>query len=184
MTGVMARTDATVGVHKAPANTNVRGALGLERRLSDKQHGPLNLKGINVLRVYPGESAPLVMGARTITRDKNWQYVNVRRLFIFLEKSIQVGIRPAVFQANNLQLWQKLKRTITEFLERVWKTGALFGATAKEAFYVRIDGALNPVGEQRVGRLNIEIGICPAYPAEFIIVRIGIWEGGSEVTEA
>ena len=88
-----------------------------------------------------------------------------------------------MFEPNNLELWQKLKRTLTDFLLRSWREGALFGAKAEEAFYVRIDEALNPFSEQQLGRLHIEIGVRPSYPAEFIIVRIGIWDGGSEVTE-
>ncbi len=182
--GVYARIDQERGVHKAPANTNIRGALGVERRLTDEEQGPLNLMGINVIRVFPGQSVPIVWGARTIAEDRNWQYVNVRRLLLFIEESIQEGIRWAVFEPNNRQLWQKLKRTISEFLTRVWRDGALFGETPDEAFYVRIDDALNPVSEQKLGRLNIEIGVRPAYPAEFIVVRIGLWEGGAEVSES
>jgi phage tail sheath protein FI len=181
--GVYARTDTDRGVHKAPANTNIRGTLGLEQLLTNEQQGPLNLMGVNVLRVFPGQAQPLVWGARTTAIDRNWQYVNVRRLFLFLEESIEEGIRWAVFEPNNLQLWQKLKRTITEFLERVWRDGALFGARREDAFYVRIDEALNPPSTQALGRLYIEIGIRPTYPAEFIIVRIGIWQGGAEVNE-
>jgi phage tail sheath protein FI len=181
--GVYARTDTDRGVHKAPANTNIRGTLGLEQLFTNEQQGPLNLMGINVLRVFPGQSQPLVWGARTTAIDRNWQYVNVRRLFLFLEESIEEGIRWAVFEPNNLQLWEKLKRTITEFLERVWRDGALFGAKREDAFYVRIDEALNPPSTQALGRLYIEIGIRPTYPAEFIIVRIGIWQGGAEVNE-
>jgi hypothetical protein len=182
--GVYARTDAQRGVHKAPANTNIRGALGLERLLTNDEQGPLNLLGINALRVFPGQAQPLVWGARTTANDRNWQYVNIRRLFLYIEESIEEGIRWAVFEPNNLELWQKLKRTITEFLNRVWRDGALFGATAKEAFYVRIDEALNPPSTQALGRLYIEIGVRPTYPAEFIILRIGIWRGGSEVSES
>jgi phage tail sheath protein FI len=184
--GVYARTDMERGVHKAPANANVRGALGVQRLLTDEQQGRLNLMGINVLRVFAGQSQPLVWGARTTTGDldTNWQYVNVRRLFLFLEESIQRSIRWAVFEPNNLQLWQKLKRTITEFLTRVWRDGALFGAKAEDAFYVRIDEALNPPSTQALGRLYIEIGVRPTYPAEFIVVRIGIWQGGSDVSES
>lgn len=181
--GIYARTDTQRGVHKAPANTNIRGALGLERRLTDEEQGPLNLMGINVLRVFPGQSQPQVWGARTTAEDRNWQYVNIRRLFLFMEESIEEGIRWAVFEPNNLQLWQKLRRSITEFLTRVWRDGALFGASAEQAFYVRIDEALNPPSTQALGHLYIEIGVRPTYPAEFIIVRIGIWHGGSEVTE-
>ena len=184
LAGIFARTDQQRGVHKAPANTNIRGALGLEYALSDDQQGPLNLLGINILRVFPAEAQPMVWGARTTATDKNWQYVNIRRLFLYLEESIQEGIRWGLFEPNNLQLWQKLNRTITEFLLRVWRDGALFGATPKEAFYVRIDEALNPPSERALGRLTIEIGLKPSYPAEFIIVRIGIWQGGNAVSEA
>jgi phage tail sheath protein FI len=182
--GIYARTDAQRGVHKAPANTNIRGAIGLEHKLTDDEQGPLNLLGINILRVFPMESQPMVWGARTTATDRNWQYVNIRRLFLFLEESIQEGIRWGLFEPNNLQLWQKLNRSITEFLLRVWRYGGLFGATPKEAFYVRIDEALNPPADRALGRLTIEIGVKPSYPAEFIIVRIGIWQGGSAVSEA
>jgi uncharacterized protein len=126
---------------------------------------------------------PVVWGARTTSTSTVWQYVNIRRLFIFLEESIQKGIRWAVFEPNNQALWQKLKRTIRAFLVQQWRDGALFGPTPEDAFYIRINEVLNPFEEQQLGRLHIEIGIRPAYPAEFIIVRIGIWPGGSEVTE-
>jgi phage tail sheath protein FI len=182
--GVMARCDNQRGVHKAPANEIIAGAVGVERTMSDIDHGQLNLIGVNINRVFKGGGRPMVFGARTTATDRNWQYVNIRRLFIFLEKSIQDGIRWAVFEPNNLQLWQKLRRTITEFLTRAWRDGALFGATPKDAFYVRIDEVLNPFSEQALGRLHIEIGVRPSYPAEFIVVRIGIWPGGSEVSES
>jgi uncharacterized protein len=184
--GVYARTDQAIGVHKAPANTNVRGVLGLERKLSDRQQGPLNLDGVDVLRIFPGSGQVTVWGART-TVDPNttdWIYVNVRRLMIYLEQSIEVGIRWAVFEPNGPPLWQKLKRTITEFLTRVWRDGALFGTTAEQAFYVRIDEALNPPSTRALGRLYIEIGVAAVRPAEFIIVRIGLWDGGDQVTES
>jgi uncharacterized protein len=186
LAGIYARTDQTRGVHKAPANTNIRGALGVERRLTNEEQGPLNLMGINVLRVFPGQGQPLVWGARTTAGDldRNWQYVNIRRLFIFLEQSIERGIRWAVFEPNDLALWQKLKRSISEFLTQVWRDGALFGAKADEAFYVRIDEALNPPSTRALGRLYIEVGVVPTYPAEFIVLRIGIWQGGSEVSES
>jgi phage tail sheath protein FI len=183
MIGILARVDVTRGVHKAPANEVVNGAFGVVQTMSDQEQGLLNLTGINVIRVFQTGGRPMLWGARTTATDLNWVYVNIRRLFLYLEESIQEGIRWAVFEPNNLQLWQKLKRTITEFLTRVWRDGALFGATAKDAFYVRIDEALNPFSEQALGRLNIEIGVRPTYPAEFIIVRIGIWPGGSEVSE-
>jgi uncharacterized protein len=186
--GIYARIDDTRGVHKAPAGEEaaVQLALGVEPSglMSDIDQGLLNLQGINVIRVFRPGGQPVVWGARTIASDLNWQYVNIRRLFLYLEESIQEGIDWAVFEANNLQLWKKLRRTISAFLTRAWRDGALFGATAEDAFYVRIDEALNPFSEQQLGRLYIEIGIRPSYPAEFIVVRIGIWEGGSEVSEA
>lgn len=182
--GVIARSDATRGVHKAPANEIVSGALGVERSMSNVDQGQLNLQGINVIRVFGSSGRPIVWGARTTATDTNWQYVNIRRLFLFIEESIQEGIAWALFEPNNLQLWQKLKRTIKEFLDRVWRDGGLFGATAEEAYYVKIDESINPFSEQALGRLHIEIGLRPTYPAEFIIVRIGIWPGGSDVSES
>ena len=186
MAGIYARVDGERGVHKAPANTDVRGVLGLERVLSDGQHGPLNLLGVDVLRIFPGQAQVTVWGART-TIDPNitdWLYVNVRRLMLYIEESIEEGIRWAVFEPNGLPLWQKLKRNITEFLTRVWRDGALFGATAEKAFYVRIDEALNPPSTRALGRLYIEIGVAPVRPAEFIIVRIGLWDGGASISES
>lgn len=183
--GICARIDNSRGVFKAPAGLEglVNGALGIATTMSDDEQGQLNLQGINVIRVFQGGGRPTVWGARTTATDRNWQYVNVRRLFLFLEESIQEGIRWAVFEPNNLGLWQKLRRTITAFLLQQWRDGAIFGETQEKAFYVRIDEALNPFTEQQQGRLHIEIGIRPAYPAEFIVVRIGIWQGGSEVSE-
>ncbi|MYS85056.1 phage tail sheath subtilisin-like domain-containing protein [Embleya scabrispora] len=181
--GIYAHTDATRGVHKAPANVGIAGALGLERRLGDADQGLLNPDGVNALRILPGRGSPVVWGARTTTGDRNWQYINVRRLFLFLEESIQEGLRGAVFEPNDLELWGRLRHTLTEFLTRVWRDGALFGAKAKDAFFVRIDEALNPPSTRKLGLLYIEIGVQPVYPAEFIVVRIGIWDGGAEVSE-
>jgi phage tail sheath protein FI len=182
--GIYGRTDQQLGVHHAPANANIVGAIGLQYRLTDQDQGPLNLMNINILRVFPEQADPLVWGARTTSTDSNWQYVNIRRLFIYVEQSIEQGIRWAVFEPNNQALWKKLTRTITEFLTRVWQNGALVGDTAKQAFYVRIDEALNPPSTQALGLLYIEVGLAPAYPAEFIILRIGIWQGGSQTTES
>lgn len=181
--GIIARTDNNRGVFKAPANEIVNGAIGVERTMSDIDQGQLNLQGINIIRQFQAGGRPILWGARTTATDRNWQYVNVRRLFLFAEESIQEGIRFAVFEPNNLALWQKLKRSITDFLTRIWRDGGLFGAKAEDAFYVRIDEVLNPFSEQALGRLNIEIGMRPSFPAEFIVVRIGIFQGGSEVSE-
>jgi phage tail sheath protein FI len=184
--GVYARVDMFPGVHKAPANVDVRGALGLERLLSDRQQGPLNRQGVNVMRVFPGDARVTVWGARTTVDPEitDWVYINVRRLLLYIEESVQEGIRWAIFSPNNLTLWKQLTRTISDFLTGVWRDGGLFGATAAEAFQVRIDEALNPPSVRALGRLYIEIKVAPVRPAEFIIVRIGLWDGGGDVAEA
>ncbi len=176
--GIYARTDHARGVYKAPANAQIAGALGVQTQLTDADQGPLNLLGINILRVFPEQSQPVVWGARTTSTDSDWQYISTRRLFIYVEQSIEHGIRWAVFEPNNTMLWGKLKRTITEFLNRIQTDGGIV------SFYVRIDNALNPPASQALGQLYIEVGIQPAYPAEFIILRIGIWQGGSSITES
>ena len=181
--GVYARADTERGVHKAPANYILNGALGVAIDMNNEQQGVLNVDGIDVLRVFPDSSRPVVWGARTTSNSTAWQYINIRRLFLYIEESIQEGCRWAVFEPNDLQLWHKLKRTITEFLTRVWRDGALFGEKPEDAFYVRIDEALNPDSERALGRLYIEIALRPSFPAEFIIVRIGMWQGGSQATE-
>lgn len=185
MAGVYARSDAQRGVHKAPANEIIKGALKLERKLTDTEQGEVNVEGVNVLRVFPNRARPYVWGARTTApaAEAPWRYINVRRLFLFIEESIQEGIQWAVFEPNDLALWEKLKRTISEFLTRVWRSGGLFGATPDEAFYVKCDEELNPSYVRALGQVFVEIGIAPVRPAEFIIIRIGMWEGGSEVSE-
>jgi hypothetical protein len=176
--GIYAQTDQNRGVYKAPANVPIAGALGVQYALTNADQGPLNLLGINILRTFPEQAQPLVWGARTTATDSDWQYVNIRRLFIYLEQSIEQGIRWAIFEPNNQMLWGKLKRTITEFLNRVQSDGGII------SFYVRIDSTLNPPATQALGQLYIEVGIQPTYPAEFIILRIGIWQGGSSVSES
>jgi uncharacterized protein len=180
--GIMARSDDAVGVHKPPANEVVRGAVDLGYRLNDTEHGTLNKAGINCLRRFPG-GPPLVWGARTLTDDTQWRYVNVRRLVSYVEDSIVEGLRWAVFAPNNTRLWKGLERSITEFLTRVWQAGALFGATAAQAFYVRITEELNPPAVRNLGQVVVEIGLAPVRPAEHIVLRIGLWDGGARVTE-
>jgi phage tail sheath protein FI len=184
--GVYARTDQERGVHKAPANIGLLGALGIDQRLTDRIQGPLNLEGVNVLRVFPGDAAVKVWGARTTVDPDvtDWIYVNVRRLLLYIEQSIQQGIRWAVFEPNNQTLWRALQRTIGDFLTGIWRDGGLFGAKASDAFQVRIDDSLNPSSEIALGRLHIEILVAPVRPAEFIIVRIGLWDGGATVAES
>ncbi len=182
--GVYARTDNNRGVHKAPANEALRGALGLEQTLTDGEQGPLNEKGVNVLRVFPGRGVT-VWGARTIAPPDvtAWRYINVRRLLLFIEESIQEGTAFAVFEPNNLELWQKVKRQVNEFLTRVWRDGALFGATADKAFRVRIDEELNPPAVRALGQLVIEVIVFPVTPAEFIVFRVIQKPGGGSFDE-
>jgi uncharacterized protein len=184
--GVYAQVDQNPGVHKAPANVQVTGVVGLEAVLSDALQGPLNIAGINVLRIFPGSGVVTVWGART-TGDPNitdWIYVNVRRLLINMEQSIKNSLRPSVFQPNGPPLWGSLKRAINEYLNNVYEDGALVGATAAQAFYVKIDASNNPPSTTALGQLYVEIGVAPARPAEFIIVRIGLWDGGAQLSES
>jgi hypothetical protein len=184
--GIFARVDANPGVHKAPANEIVRGAVGLAALIGDQAQAPLNREGVNTIRVFPGRARPVVWGARTTvaTDVTDWRYVNVRRLLCYIEESIQEGLRGAVFRPNDLALWQQLKRSLTAFLTGVWRDGALFGATADEAFRVRIDEAINPPASRNLGELHIEVKVAPVRPAEFIVVRIALFDGEAEAIEA
>jgi uncharacterized protein len=182
--GVMARCDATVGVHRAPANEQVRGAVALDFTLNDAEQGKLNAHNINALRQFPG-SPPLVWGARTLTGDSDvpWRFVNVRRLVSYIEDSLVEGLRWAIFAPNTTGLWKGLERSITEFLTRVWESGGLFGRSAKEAFYVTIDESINPASVRDLGQVFVEIGLAATRPAEHIILRIGLWDGGATISE-
>lgn len=180
--GVYARTDAERGVHKAPANEQLRGALKLERQLINSEQALLNPNGINCVRAFPGRGI-LVWGARTLSNDTSWQYINVRRLFNMIEESIFQGTQWAVFEPNDMDLWERVKRTITAFLTRVWRDGALFGATPEEAFYVKCDAELNPPEVRDVGQLIVEVGIAPVKPAEFVVFRFSQMSGGGDINE-
>jgi len=181
--GILARSDTQRGVHKAPANEPVIGASDLDFRLDDTSHGFLNNQNINALRVFPGSSQPLVWGARTLTDGIPWRHLNVRRLMCFIEDSIIQGTRWAVFEPNSTALWKQLELVITEFLTRVWQSGALFGATAAQAFYVKIDAELNPPSTQALGQVFAEIGVAPVHPAEYVVFKVGLWDGGAQITE-
>ncbi|MCX4545592.1 phage tail sheath subtilisin-like domain-containing protein [Streptomyces sp. NBC_01565] len=181
--GVMARSDSQRGVHKAPANEVVRGALDLEYHLNDAEQSVLNNASVNALRAFPG-GPPLVWGARALASDTSWRYVNVRRLVAFISDSLLQGLRWAVFEPNNTALWKALERTVTEFLTRVWQSGALFGRSAEEAFYVKIDEELNPEPVRKLGQVFIEIGLAPTQPAEHVVIQLGLWSGGGRVGAA
>ena len=169
--GIYARTDIERGVFKAPANEIVRGALELEFEVTDNAQGVLNPRGVNAIRAFPGRGRR-VWGARTLSDNTLWKYVNVRRLFIFIEASIFRGTQWVVFEPNNDRLWARVKQTITEFLRTQWRLGALFGATEEEAFFVKVDRSTMTDDDINNGRLIVVIGIAPTRPAEFVIFRI------------
>lgn len=184
MVGIYARTDAERGVHKAPANEVVRGALGLKYNISRAEQDILNPKGINCIRDFSRRGRGIrVWGARTISSDASWRYINVRRLFIMIEESIEIGTQWVVFEPNDQLLWKRITRDIRSFLYRIWRTGALFGKTPEEAFYVKCDEETNPPEVIDAGQCITEIGICPVKPAEFVIFRIGQWQSGSDISE-
>lgn len=178
MAGIWARSDGERGVHKAPANEVIRGALGLELTLTPGEQGVLNPVGVNCIRTFPGRGIR-VWGARTLSSDPAWRYLNVRRLFNYIEESIQGGTQWVVFEPNDYALWQRVKRDISAFLKRVWMSGALFGATPEEAFFVKCDAENNPPELRDVGQLVIDIGLAPVKPAEFVIFRISQYTPGT-----
>jgi phage tail sheath protein FI len=174
MAGIWARSDNTRGVHKAPANEVVRGATGLAYNVTKGEHDVLNPNGVNVIRVFPGMGIR-VWGARTLSSNPSWRYLNVRRLFNYVEKSIERGTQWIVFEPNEPGLWGRIVRDVSSFLTTVWAQGALFGTNPDQAFYVKCDAELNPAATRDLGQLFIEIGMSPVKPAEFVIFRISQW---------
>ncbi|KAA2258081.1 phage tail sheath family protein [Solihabitans fulvus] len=169
--GVWARSDAERGVHKAPANEVIRGAVDLELALSKGEQDLLNPIGVNCVRSFAGRGIR-IWGARTLTSDPAWRYLNVRRLFNYLEESILVGTQWVVFEPNDDRLWSSIRRNISAFLNEEWRRGALFGRTAEEAYYVKCDRENNPQESIDLGQVVCEIGIAPVKPAEFVIFRL------------
>ncbi|MPZ74592.1 MAG: phage tail sheath family protein [Nitriliruptorales bacterium] len=180
--GIWGRNDDTRGVHKAPANEVVRGAISLELQITKNEHDLLNPHGINCLRSFPGRGIR-VWGARTLSSDPAWRYLNIRRLFNYLEESILGGTQWAVFEPNDHALWAKMRRTISAFLVNEWRKGALFGLTPDEAFYVKCDDETNPAESIDAGMVICEIGVAPVKPAEFVIFRLSQYSGGAALTE-
>jgi phage tail sheath protein FI len=178
--GLWARSDNTRGVHKAPANEVLMGITGLVYQTTKGEQDTLNPIGVNCIRSFPGRGIR-VWGARTLSSNPSWRYINVRRLFNYVEKSIENGTQWVVFEPNNRKLWARVNRDVSAFLRGVWRDGALFGSSPAEAFYVKVDDELNPSESRDLGRLIIEIGMSPVKPAEFVIFRISQWAGpGSE----
>jgi len=169
--GLMARIDGERGIHKAPANENLRGVTGLKYTLTRTEQSSLNPRGINLIRDF-GDGGIKVYGARTISDDPEWKYVNVRRLFLNVRETIEKGTEWAVFEPNNPTLWGNLKRNIAAYLKTMFQNGSLAGTTPDEAFYVVCDSRNNPQEFIDQGIVNIDIGIAPLKPAEFIKINI------------
>lgn len=179
--GVYSRTDAERGVHKAPANEIIRGALGMKYNVSKGEQDLMNPKGINAIRYMNG--AIRIWGARTLSTDPSWRYINVRRLFIMVESSIERATQWVVFEPNDHRLWKRVQRTISSFLTLLWRQGALMGTSPEQAFYVKCDDETNPPEVIDAGQLVVEIGLAPVKPAEFVIFRIGQMASGGGVEE-
>ena len=172
--GVYARVDINRGVHKAPANEVVVGALALERQVSAPEQGRLNAAGVNVIRAFQGRGIR-IWGARTLASDQDWKYVNIARLRIFTKVSLKRGLQWAVFEPNGEALWAKVQDTVRQFLRAQWRNGALQGRTETEAFFVKCDRTTMTQADIETGRLICETGLAPIRPAEFVILRIGLW---------
>lgn len=176
MAGLCARNDLTVGVHKAPANMVVQLAIGFELMLNKAQQDVLNPQGINCFRFFEGRGYR-IWGARTISSDSQWKYLNIRRYFCYLEHSIDVGTQPLVFEPNSEATWDKAVRSVSDFLYTEWQSGRLMGDKPEQAFFVRCDRSTMTQNDLDNGRLICLIGVAPITPAEFVIFRIGQWVG-------
>lgn len=179
MLGIYARSDNTRGVHKAPANEVVRACVGLDCDFNKGEQDILNPKGVNLIRSFPGMGIR-VWGARTATSDGSWKYINVRRLFIFIEESIKANTNWAVFEPNDETLWVRVKRTIDVFLTGLWRNGSLAGTSTDEAFFVNVGRDTMTQDDIDNGRLICVIGVAPVKPAEFVIFRISQKTGDAQ----
>jgi hypothetical protein len=172
--GIYARNDVNRAVYKAPANEVVNLAIGFETLLNKSQQDVLNPEGINCFRYFEGRGFRL-WGARTASSDPEWKYVNLRRYFAYLERSIDKGTQWAVFEPNGTQLWANVRRTIEDFLFNEWQNGALLGDKPDKSFFVRCDRSTMTQNDLDNGRLVCLVGVAPLRPAEFVIFRVGQW---------
>ncbi len=180
--GVWCRTDSTRGVHKAPANEVVMGVNGLGFQVTQGEQGGLNKVGINCIRSFPGRGIR-IWGARTLSSDPEWRYINVRRLFNYIAESIMEGTQWSVFEPNDERLWMQLRIAASNFLTRTWREGALFGSTPEQAFFVKCDSETNPPDVIEAGQVICEIGIAPVKPAEFVVFRLSQFSAGASEVE-
>jgi phage tail sheath protein FI len=179
VTGIYARSDIERGVHKAPANEVVRGLTRFELNINKGRNDVLNPEGVNCLRFFEGRGNR-VWGARTMTSDPEWKYVNVRRLFIYLEHTLDKGTQWAVFEPNNERLWANVRRMVEDFLYVLWRDGALLGEKPEQAYFVRCDRTTMSQNDLDNGRMICLVGVAPVKPAEFVIFRVGQWTAESK----
>jgi phage tail sheath protein FI len=179
VTGIYARSDIERGVHKAPANEVVQGLTKFEININKARQDVLNPEGVNCLRFFEGRGSR-VWGARTMSSDPEWKYVNVRRLFIYIEHSIDKATQWAVFEPNATRLWTNIRRTVEDFLQVLWRDGALIGDRPEEAYFVRCDRTTMIQNDLDNGRLICLVGIAPSRPAEYVIFRVGQWTADSK----
>jgi phage tail sheath protein FI len=182
LAGVYARSDALRGVQKPPANEVMEGVFDVAETIDERVHGELNGGGINAIRPIPGRGV-LVLGARTLDPDVRWRYINVRRLFAYIEEVLDEQMQWAAFEPGNPKLWSEIDRSIRGFLERLYREGKLDGTTPDQAFFVQCDESTNPPWETEAGRVVCLVGIQPPFPAEFVVVRIGVTRSGIELQE-
>ncbi|MCW2776975.1 MAG: tail sheath protein [Frankiales bacterium] len=171
LAGMWSRSDAERGVHKAPANEVLRGVVDVEASLTRGEHDQLNPIGVNVIKSFPGRGIR-VWGARTLSSDPGWRYINVRRLFSFVEDSLLGSMDWVVFEPNDRDLWARISREVNAFLYRLWQSGALFGSSPDEAYYVRCTHETNPSEHIEAGLVTTEIGLAAVKPAEFVVFRL------------
>ena len=181
--GVWCRTDATRGVHKAPANEVAMGVNKVAFQITQEEQGALNKAGINCIRFFSGRGIR-IWGARTLSSDPEWRYINVRRLFNYVSESIMQGTQWSVFEPNDQKLWIQLRIAASTFLTRTWREGALFGSSPDQAFFVKCDDETNPPDVIEAGQVVCEIGIAPVKPAEFVIFRLSQYADGGGTVEA
>ena len=178
--GIWARTDASRGVHKAPANEMIRGAMNVVYSITRAEQELLNPKGVNCIRFF-NSSGIKIWGARTLANSSSeWRYINVRRLTNMIKESIQESTHWVVFEPNTISLWKSIRRDISAFLTILWRDGALMGATPNEAFFVQCDEETNPKENIDNGIVTVRIGFAPAKPAEFVVFKISQYDSGTE----
>jgi phage tail sheath protein FI len=180
--GLIARTDLTVGVHKAPANAVLEWAEDTTAVVDDDVQAGLNPRGINAIRVFPGRGI-LLYGARTVSSDPDWRYVNVRRLIMMIEEALDLATQWVVFEPNDAYTRGKVLLAITTFLETLWRAGALTGSQPEQAFFVKCDDDNNPPDQREQGRLHADLGVAPSVPFEFVVLRLGRTAEELEITE-